>query len=663
MNTIGHHERWSEYELLGLMHREMESMGISGYTVLRSLSEIGVRLDDILDPVIRSHIPVFPEKSKVLFRMVDDLGAETCRELCRRANLYHLTISQMHPIPYAVIESLLRRRGFMLVDFSSMSFLEFRERTRGEGTSTLYRNIIGAIEEFGLFDENRASSMDDGRDGFNVIPFPGEGRDDELYPLDSVIQRHDGDDVLSRYLVGGGQSGTISLDVLRALVREWPNEKILENHLFGEVFATYALGPVMFQTVFEVSDRIDRYLELLHGRGVQESLSKDFVAGLDAGQLSRFLRMRDVYVCPATGTVRHYDVENILLSLTKDSHSPIDEAVIARDAKRMSTVVNPHGHMDTLGITKDRVKDAVRVSPHLLRAEGHVRRLRIPYDEDVLSGLLSDKLDGLRGVFTPRVIYDLLSPEIRTLDIHSPMELRHMLGRKHSSDELHVLSREEIAVRMRTRREFIEGLIGLHPEFISVRDLAEEAATTSGHRRAHWEHHLRSLLLDDVSYVEVEPDVFLRVSRLFGSGLSPSELEGYVSWLLERLPHEEFISSSMAAGLGRGHAIYGLGFDSTFFESVLRRSPLLRTLYIPGGTVYYRNRRRIRHSAEGFLSLHVEDGEPIDDYLHRLEERYGFLPVEEQVLRIFKDTGIYVSDELARLFSDKDSFLRHVYGD
>lgn len=550
MNTIGHHERWSEYELLGLMHREMESMGISGYTVLRSLSEIGVRLDDILDPVIRSHILVSPEKSKVLFRMVDDLGAETCRELCRRANLYHLTISQMHPIPYAVIESLLRRRGFMLVDFSSMSFLEFRERTRAEGTSTLYRNIIGAIEELGLFDENRASSMDDGRDGLNVIPFPGDGKDDELYPLDSVIHRHDGDDVLSRYLVGGGQSGTTSLDALRALVREWPNEKILESHLFGEVFATYALDPTMFQTVFEVPDRIDRYLELLHGRGVQQTLSKDFVATLDAGQLSRFLRMRDAYVCPATGTIRHYDVENILLSLTEDRHSPIDEAVIARDAKRMSTVVNPHGHMDTLGITKDRVKDAVRVSPYLLRAEGYVRRLRIPYDEDVLSGLLSDKLDGLCGVFTPRVIYDLLSPEIRILDIHSPMELRHMFGRKHFSDELHVLSREEIAVRMRTRREFIEGLIGLHPEFISVRDLAEEAATTSGHQRAHWEHHLRSLLLDDVSYVEVEPAVFLRVSRLFDSGLSPSELERYVSWLLERLPHEEFISSSMAARPG-----------------------------------------------------------------------------------------------------------------
>lgn len=52
----------------------MESMGISGYTVLRSLSDIGVRLDDMLDPVIRSHIPLSPEKSKVLFRMVDDLG-------------------------------------------------------------------------------------------------------------------------------------------------------------------------------------------------------------------------------------------------------------------------------------------------------------------------------------------------------------------------------------------------------------------------------------------------------------------------------------------------------------------------------------------------------------------------------------------------------------
>lgn len=662
MNTIGQLEGWSAYELLGLMHREIESLGVSGYTALRSLCEIGVRLDDVLDPVIRSHIPLSPEKSKVLFRMVDDLGAENCRELCRRANLYHLTISQVHPIPYTVIESLLLRRGFMLADFSSMSFLEFREQTRGEGSSTLYRNIIGAIEELGLFDENQTFLADDIQDGLNVILFPGEGRDDELYPLDSVIYQNDVEDALLRYLDEGERSGTTSLEMLRSLVKGLPNEKILENHLFGRTFATYSLNRTLFQTVFAVPDRVDRYLELLHGRGVQNTLSMDFVDILDAGQLSRFLRVRDAYVCPVTSMVRHYDVENILLSLTKNRHSPIDETVIVRDAKRMSSVVNPHGHMDTLGITKERVKNAVRSSPYLLRAEGYVRRLRVPYARDILSSLLSDKLKGLRGVFTPRIIYDLLSPEIRTLDIQSPMELRHILGRKHPSDELHVLSREEIAVRVRTRREFIEGLIRLHPEFISVRDLVEGAASSSGHRRAHWEHHLRSLLLDDVSYVEVEPNVYLRVSRLSDSGLSPSELEGYVSWLLEMLPHEEFISSSMAAGLERGHAVYGLGFDSTFFESLLRRSPLLRTLYVPGGTVYYRNRRQTRHSVEDFLSSYVEDGEAIDDYLHRLEERYGFLPAKEQALRTLKNTEIYVSEELARLFSNKDSFFRYVYG-
>ncbi|WP_393964659.1 hypothetical protein [Exiguobacterium sp. S22-S28] len=136
MNTIGYPEGWSEYELFGLMHREMESLGIGGYTALRSLCEIGVRLDDVLDPVILSHIPLSPEKSRVLFRMVDDLGAETYHELFRRTILYHLTISREPPVPYASVESLLLRRGFMLVDFSSMSFLEFRERTRGEESST-----------------------------------------------------------------------------------------------------------------------------------------------------------------------------------------------------------------------------------------------------------------------------------------------------------------------------------------------------------------------------------------------------------------------------------------------------------------------------------------------------------------------------------------------
>lgn len=60
MNNIGQPEGWSAYELLGLMHREIESLGVSGYTALRSLCEIGVRLDDVLDPVIRSHIPLSP---------------------------------------------------------------------------------------------------------------------------------------------------------------------------------------------------------------------------------------------------------------------------------------------------------------------------------------------------------------------------------------------------------------------------------------------------------------------------------------------------------------------------------------------------------------------------------------------------------------------------
>jgi len=663
MDTDGRVVDWSDYELLGLMQGEMAELGQGGYLTIRSLCELGVRLADVLDPVIREHIPLSPEKSKIFYRMVDALGEERCSELCRRANLYHLTISETHPVPYATIDSLLVRNGLMLIDFASMSFLEFRERTRGEGGSSLYRNIIGAIEELGLFEENPTTATRDMHDGLRVVPFPGDGEEDELYPLDSVIRQRDGDDVLVRYLREGGPADAGTLESLRTLVEGLPNARILENHLYGETFGTYAMESTTFQDVFAVPGSVDRYLELLHGRGGTETSSKDFVASLDAGQLSRFLRMSAAYVCPATGMVRRYDVENILLSLTADRHAAIDEATIVRDAKRMSSLVNPHGHVDALGITKALVKDSVRASRHLLLAEGYVRRLRVPYAADTLSGLLSTKLDGRRGVFTPRVIYGLLSPEVHALDIRSPMEMRHILGRKHRSVALHVLSRDEIAVGVRTRRDFIEELIGPRPDFVNVRDLVEAASSSSGHPHAHWERYIRPLLLDDVSYVEVEPDVHLHMSRLLDSGLSPSDLEGYVPWLLEMLPHEEFISAAMASSLGHGHAIYRLGFDATFFESLLRRSPLLRSLDIPGGKIYYRNRLRIRHTIEDFLSSHVEDGESIDGYLHRLEGRYGFPSVEERVLRILKRTEIHVSDELSRLFSDKDSFLRHVYGD
>lgn len=62
-------------------------MGISGYTSLCSLCEIGVMLNDMVDSVIKRHILLFSEKSKVLYKLVDDLGAETCRELCWQENL------------------------------------------------------------------------------------------------------------------------------------------------------------------------------------------------------------------------------------------------------------------------------------------------------------------------------------------------------------------------------------------------------------------------------------------------------------------------------------------------------------------------------------------------------------------------------------------------
>lgn len=80
----------------------------------------------------------------------------------------------------------------------------------------------------------------------------------------------------------------------------------------------------------------------------------------------------------------------------------------------------------------------------------------------------------------------------------------------------------------------------------------------------------------------------------------------FAPWLLEKSPEEEFISSGIAIRLGRGHPVYDFGFDSTFFEDLMRRSPLLRILNLPGGTVYHRNRSRVQHSVEDFVSSHFK---------------------------------------------------------
>ena len=662
MVTDGNVTDLNDYELLGLMHGEMAALGQGGYTTLRSLCEIGVRLDDVLDPVVREYIPISPEKSKVLYQMVDTLGVDACRALCRQANLYHLTISQEHPVPYSIIESLLLRRGFVLIDFSSMSFLEFRERTKGEGSSNLYRNILGAIEELRLFDGDRTTSGDDEKMMLKVVPYPGDEHPDVFFPLDSVLPWHDPDGVLRSHLDGGNHLGHTSLDDVLTIVRRLPNERILENHLYARTFRTFQLNRTLFREVFASADRVHRYLDLLHERGTEEVTSKTFVDMLGTKERSRFLCLRNAYVCPSTHEVRHYDLENILMTMTEGLHLPLEEDVVMRDAKRMSSSVNPHGHIEMLDITKSRMKEVARKSRELIHTGGYVRRLKVPYETTSFSLLLRDKVHDVVGIFTPRILYERLSPEIRNLDVISPAELRHILARKHRESGVRVLSQDEIAVNVSSRRDFILNQVMRYSDFIPLHALAEEIAPSSGHPGTHWERHVRFVLKDEEEYVEVEPDTYLHESRLFDSGISRSELMKFVPWLLERLPEEEFISSAMAARLGRGHPVYDFGFDSTFFEDLMHRSPLLRILNLPGGTVYYRNLSRVRHSVEDFLSSHIKDGEEIDDYLRRLEEGYGFRPVEDQILRVLRKTDVYVSEELGRLFSDKESFLGYVYG-
>lgn len=75
----------------------------------------------------------------------------------------------------------------MLIDFSSISFLEFRERTKREGSFNFYRYILGSIEELRLFDSDRTTSGDDEKMMLKVVPYPGDEYSNPFFPLDSVL--------------------------------------------------------------------------------------------------------------------------------------------------------------------------------------------------------------------------------------------------------------------------------------------------------------------------------------------------------------------------------------------------------------------------------------------------------------------------------------------
>lgn len=655
--------RWKRYEILGLMHGKYAVFGQGGYMSLMTLCEMGVRLSDIIDPTIRLKIPLSPEKARVLFEMVENLGPEKCQELCNDVNLYHLTISKEYPVSFASLESTILRSKFSILDLATMTFLEFRESTKGEGSSNLFRSIQVVIQEQQLLDSLSSSfsvNLNIQSNNIHITPYPG-GTENSFYPLNSVLPHFDKNGLILSYLDESSRMRrSLTRETVLPMASMLPNERIAENRLYGKLFSRYRFSRTLFCEVFNLSPRIYRYLDLILEKGQLEVASNEFISFLEPEQLTRYLRVRNSYLCATSGQIKSYNIENIVISAFEGSFDNRDEKVLLNDIRRLSALHNPYGHHDELGCTRLKLREVVKKSHDLIRTGKYIRLLRVPYKEHVLNELFEKRLRTYRGIFSPKKIFEELFSDLLLLDIQSSEELVQILY-KHRSKSMRTLSEKEIAINVTSRNDYILSFINYDEKFIKIDQLAETLSARNGIIASQWSSHIKSILDSNDDFIEVEKDLYLLTIHLLTLLDNPDDFDGFVHWALEAIPDETFITPTMIRRLDRSHPLLDMGFDESFFYSIMKKSSLLRSVTKPNEIVFYRNLSKSRHTIKDFFYSQIENAEDFDYYLIRIERKFGVPFDRKTVVRALQNTDVVISEELNRIFLDKVSYLDFVY--
>lgn len=495
----------------------------------------------------------------------------------------------------------------------------------------------------------------------HIMPYPGEGTGKSFHPLDSVLPHFDKNGLILSYLdEKSNMRRLMNRETIYPMVSTLPNERIAENRLYGKLFASYRFSRTLFCEVFNLSPRVYRYLDLILEKGDSDVASTEFISYLEPEQLTRYLRIRNSYLCDTSGQIKTYNMENILISTFEGSFDNRDEKTLLNDIKRLSAFHNPYGSHDELGCTKLRIREVVKKSFHLIRTGKYIRPLQTHFDENVLEALFEKKFRTHQGIFPPEKIFEELFSDLKPLDVRSPDELVQILS-KHRLKFIRLISEKEIAINVNSRSDYVLSFINYDEKFISIDRLAESMSSHNGISTSRWSAHIKSIFDSNDEFIEVEKDVYLLTVHIRTSLDNPNDFDGFVHWVLKAFPHDTFITPAMVQRLDGGHPLLDMGFDERFFYSIMKKSPLLRSIAKPNEIVFYRNLPKYRYTLKNFFHSNLENAEDIDDYLKRIERKYGFTSDRKTIVRAFQNTDVVISEELSKIFLNKASYLDFVY--
>lgn len=160
-------------------------------------------------------------------------------------------------------------------------------------------------------------------------------------------------------------------------------------------------------------------------------------------------------------------------------------------------------------------------------------------------------------------------------------------------------------------------------------------------------------------------EMYITETCLARAGISEANIsdfrESVESFVIER----EFFTIQSLRNAGHHHELYELGFEEEFYECILLRTGILKSLHLSK----YKKKIFVKQIRKPSLLqlikwlMQGKKGMNLDDMQEEFSNRLTIIMSDTELIQVIERSGYYYSSELEKVFIDKNEFLDSVYGE
>lgn len=165
----------------------------------------------------------------------------------------------------------------------------------------------------------------------------------------------------------------------------------------------------------------------------------------------------------------------------------------------------------------------------------------------------------------------------------------------------------------------------------------------------------------NLDIIKVEKDMYITFKKLNEVGITKEQMLNFREEAINYFNKDEYFTLSKLRNKGFDHELEDYGFEDVFYERIIWGDDDIRSIPLATNAIYKKTNQDL--SLKGFISEYMEKFYSINIYkfLEYFEKEYGLHLNIGKVISIFRNSQMYYSEELAKLYLDAEIFYEEIY--